>query len=199
MGTNIGEQFDLESLRYGKIIIMTDADVDGSHIRTLLLTLFYRHFPQLITEGHLYVAQPPLYQIKQGKKSTYVYTEEELQINLKRIEKEKPKVEPKKTKEEIEEEEKAQSEGGEDSSEDIPEGIQRIKGVSIQRYKGLGEMNPDQLWETTMNPENRVLKKVNVEDAEAADEVFDVLMGSDVVPRKRFIQTHAKNVKNLDI
>ncbi|MBI5076869.1 DNA topoisomerase (ATP-hydrolyzing) subunit B [Candidatus Falkowbacteria bacterium] len=198
LGTNFGEQFDLTKLRYSKIIIMTDADVDGSHIRTLLLTLFYRHFPTLITEGHLFIAQPPLYQIKRGKEANYVFNEAELDVIMKKLQKEKstdvgttiglsakPAAPP------------VESTDGE--GETTEENLSSLKGLSIQRYKGLGEMNPGQLWETTMDPKNRLLKKVTIEDAEEADEIFDVLMGSDVAPRKRFIQTHAKNVKNLDV
>jgi len=158
MGTAIADEFDIAKLRYHKIVIMTDADVDGAHIRTLLLTLFYRYFPKVIEAGHLYIAQPPLYQIRKSGAVQYAYNDEE--------------------KEKI---------------------IGKSDGFAIQRYKGLGEMNPDQLWETTMNPDNRVLLQVNVEDAEEADHIFDVLMGSEVMPRKKFIQTHAKNVKNLDI
>ncbi len=167
LGTNVGEQFDLSKLRYNRIIIMTDADVDGSHIRTLLLTLFYRYFDDLIKEGHVYIAQPPLYKISAGKKSEYVYSDEkkDLVINKMRA-------------------------GDTDT---------KITAINIQRYKGLGEMNPEQLWETTMNPENRIMRQITIEDAEKANAVFDVLMGSDVVPRKKFIQTHAKKVKNLDI
>ena len=161
MGTGVGESFDSSKLRYHKIVIMTDADVDGAHIRTLLLTFFYRYFKELIEKGYIYIAQPPLYKIASGKKITYVYTDEQKEVVLK------------------------------DLSPDAK--------YSIQRYKGLGEMNPEQLWETTMNPANRILKKVTVEDAEKASEIFDILMGSEVAPRKKFIQTHAKSVKNLDI
>ena len=189
LGTNIGEQFDITSLRYGKVIIMTDADVDGSHIRTLLLTLFYRHFQPLIKEGHIYIAQPPLFQVKRGKEVHYVYNEAALDKIMAEMQKTTPKVEAAPVNEP-----EAATEGEENNTEPS-----RVKGVNIQRYKGLGEMNPEQLWETTMDPANRMLKKVTIEDAEAADAVFDVLMGSDVVPRKRFIQTHAKSVKNLDI
>jgi len=189
LGTNIGEQFDITSLRYGKVIIMTDADVDGSHIRTLLLTLFYRHFQPLIKEGHIYIAQPPLFQVKRGKEVHYVYNEAALDKIMAEMQKTTPKVEVAPVSEP-----EVGAEGEENNVEPS-----RVKGVNIQRYKGLGEMNPEQLWETTMDPANRMLKKVTIEDAEAADAVFDVLMGSDVVPRKRFIQTHAKNVKNLDI
>ena len=192
LGTNIGEQFDITSLRYNKVIIMTDADVDGSHIRTLLLTLFYRHFQQLITQGHIYIAQPPLFQVKRGKEVHYVYNEEALDTIMAEMQKTAPKGDVKDTAPSDQSEEPAE---GEENNEEPS----RVKGVNIQRYKGLGEMNPEQLWETTMDPANRVLKRVTIEDAEAADAVFDVLMGSDVAPRKRFIQTHAKSVKNLDI
>ncbi|NIA11582.1 MAG: DNA topoisomerase IV subunit B, partial [Nitrospiraceae bacterium] len=171
LGTNIGEQFDLSKLRYNRIIIMTDADVDGAHIRTLLLTLFYRYFEDLIKEGHIYIAQPPLYKIGAGKKSEYAYSDEEKDLIISKI---------KSLKKSKEDQDKA-------------------TGVNIQRYKGLGEMNPEQLWETTMNPESRIMKQVTIEDAEKADTAFDVLMGADVAPRKKFIQTHAKKVRNLDI
>ncbi len=162
LGTSIGDEFNIEKLRYHRIIIMADADVDGMHIRTLLLTLFFRYFRPLIKNGHLYIAQPPLYQIKKGAKEEYAYTEEEREKLVKKMNK-----------------------GG--------------GSLSIQRYKGLGEMNPEQLWETTMNPENRILWQVTVEDAEEADKTFDWLMGSEVAPRKRFIQVHAKGVENLDV
>jgi DNA gyrase subunit B len=162
LGAAIAEEFDIKKLRYHNIIIMTDADVDGAHIRTLLLTLFYRYFPQLIESGYLYIAQPPLYRIQKGKVIEYVYTEGDKDKAVAKMKKEK----------------------GE---------------VNIQRYKGLGEMNPGLLWETTMDPEKRMMKRVNVEDAEEADRIFDILMGSEVLPRKKFIQTHAKSVKNLDI
>jgi DNA gyrase subunit B len=158
LGTNFGEQFNIENLRYHRIIIMTDADVDGAHIRTLLLTLFFRYFPDLISHGHIYIAQPPLFQLKKGKDIRYIYNEEALQAALKDSE-----------------------------------------NTNIQRYKGLGEMNALQLWETTMDPATRLLKRITIEDAEKADEMFDILMGSDVPARKKFIQTHAKSVKNLDI
>jgi len=162
LGTAIAEDFDLNKLRYHRIIIMTDADVDGAHIRTLLLTLFFRYFQPIIEKGYLYIAQPPLYRIQAGKRVEYAYTESD--------------------KAEILEDMKKQN----------------LK-PSIQRYKGLGEMNPDQLWETTMDPKNRILLRVTIEDAKEADRIFDTLMGKEVLPRKRFIQTHAKMVKNLDI
>jgi DNA gyrase subunit B len=191
LGTNIGEQFNIENLRYNKIIIMTDADVDGAHIRTLLLTFFYRHFPNLILQNHLYIAQPPLYRIQRGKDAQYVYSDEEKDKIVKQFMDKKKEKEDVKTKKK----ETPLSENEEETEETTEE----VKGVNIQRYKGLGEMNPEQLWETTMNPENRMMKLVSIEDAEKADETFDILMGSEVAPRKRFIQTHAKSVKNLDI
>jgi DNA gyrase subunit B len=160
LGTGIGAQFNLDNLRYSRIVVMTDADVDGSHIRTLLLTFFYRYMESLVENGHLFIAQPPLYRIEAGRKHQYVYSEEEKDRLIKRFQDQK---------------------------------------VTLQRYKGLGEMNPDQLWETTMNPERRTLLQVTIEDAAAADRTFDMLMGSSVPPRKRFIQTHAKNVRNLDV
>ncbi|MFY9483999.1 MAG: DNA topoisomerase (ATP-hydrolyzing) subunit B [Patescibacteria group bacterium] len=160
MGTGIGEDFDIAKIRYHKIVIMTDADVDGSHIRTLLLTFFYRHFAPIIDGGYLYIAQPPLYAITSGKQKSYAYNDEQ--------------------KEKI-----TAAAGG--------------QAIVVQRYKGLGEMNPEQLWETTMDPAARVLLQVTVQDAEKADEIFTMLMGDEVPPRKHFIQTHAKAVKNLDI
>ncbi|MBD3247974.1 DNA topoisomerase (ATP-hydrolyzing) subunit B [Candidatus Falkowbacteria bacterium] len=184
LGTNIDEQFDLEKLRYHRIIIMTDADVDGAHIRTLLLTLFYRHFTPLVTEGHLYIAQPPLYQIKKGNNAQYAYSDEEKEKIIKSLGG---------VAEEVEETEESEDE------EDQPVETKKNSNIKIQRYKGLGEMNPDQLWETTMDPEKRIVKKVTIEEAETADEIFDMLMGSDVAPRKHFIQTHAKKVENLDV
>jgi DNA gyrase subunit B len=162
LGTGIGDSFDLSGLRYGRVIIMTDADVDGSHIRTLLLTFFFRYMPSLIEEGHLYIAQPPLYRIEHRKQVRYVYSDTEKDNAVKEL--------------------------GKDSEK-----------ATIQRYKGLGEMNPQQLWETTMDPQHRTLLVVNVEDAAEADRTFDMLMGDAVDPRRKFIQTHAKKVRNLDI
>ncbi|HTX87229.1 MAG TPA: DNA topoisomerase (ATP-hydrolyzing) subunit B [Candidatus Nanoarchaeia archaeon] len=192
LGTNIDEQFDLTKLRYHRIIIMTDADVDGAHIRTLLLTLFYRHFEPLITNGNMYIAQPPLYQIKKGAQIEYAYSDEE-KINI--IKKLGGKVE------EIEEIAEGDSSfaSSDEATEDKDNKTGKAANLRIQRYKGLGEMNPEQLWETTMDPARRILKQVTLEDAQSADEIFDMLMGDDVAPRKHFIQTHAKKVKNLDI
>jgi DNA gyrase subunit B len=167
LGTGIGEDFTTESLRYGRVIIMTDADVDGSHIRTLLLTFFFRQMQSLIQEGHLYIAQPPIYQLKNGKEVMYVYNEAGL------------------------------SEG--DLLAKALKKYPNADKVGVQRYKGLGEMNPDQLWDTTMDPAKRTLLQVTVEDAAEADRIFDMLMGSSVPPRRRFIQTHAKSVRNLDV
>ena len=161
-GAGIGKDFDVSKLRYNRIIIMTDADVDGAHIRTLLLTFFYRYMRPLIDEGHVFIAQPPLYKVSKGKKEIYAYTDEELESAFNEM-------------------------GGKDSS------------VDIQRYKGLGEMNANQLWDTTMNPEERILLKATVEDAIAADEIFTILMGDKVEPRREFIQKNAKKVSNLDI
>ena len=212
LGTSIADEFDIEKLRYHKVIIMTDADVDGAHIRTLLLTLFYRYFPQIIDKGYLYIAQPPLFRVQKGNQVQYAYSDSErdrILNGFKAIQKNKTESKDLKTKETKEKKVDAGdwqvSAIGEDGA---PSGDgngsmggeeEKISGVTVQRYKGLGEMNPDQLWETTMNPENRVLLQVMVADAEAADEIFDILMGSEVMPRKKFIQTHAKNVKNLDI
>jgi DNA gyrase subunit B len=155
----VGDQFDASKLRYHRIVIMTDADVDGAHIRTLLLTFFYRHLEQLIHDGRLFIAQPPLYRVKAGKEERWVYTEEQREAAVKEL--------------------------GE--------------RAEVQRYKGLGEMNPEQLWTTTMDPANRTFMQVRIEDAVQADETFDMLMGSAVPPRKTFIQTHARDVQNLDV
>ena len=154
------DYFDIEKLRYGKIVIMADADVDGSHIRVLLLTFFFRHMRQLIEKGHIYLAQPPLYKVYKGKHLRYAFSEEE--------------------KERIVEE-------------------LGVNGVQSERYKGLGEMDPEQLWETTMNPETRTLLKVTIDDAIACDEIFSILMGDMVEPRREFIEKNAKFVENLDI
>ncbi len=195
LGTNIGEMFDQSKLRYHRIILMADADVDGSHIRTLLLTFFYRHFRSLVEAGHLYIAQPPLYKIAKGKEVHYAYTDEDKQNILDRI----MKTVDAKTKEKLKEALAQSEEGEEQEGEETSTPEKNIAGISIQRYKGLGEMNPDQLWETTLDPERRVIKQVTIDDAEQADEYMRILMGSEVAPRKRFIQTHAKNVQNLDI
>ncbi|MCX6789093.1 MAG: DNA topoisomerase (ATP-hydrolyzing) subunit B [Candidatus Gribaldobacteria bacterium] len=198
LGTAIAQDFDIEKLRYHRIIIMSDADVDGAHIRTLLLTLFFRHFKEMIEKGYLYIAQPPLYKIQSGKKIEYAYTDADKEEILNELKKGKKEIVDKKIAAK-----KAQAvEAGEVeemiSEEDAQESV-KIAGVNIQRYKGLGEMNPEELWETTMNPENRILLQVNIDDAKEADHIFDTLMGSDVAPRKKFIQVHAKSVKNLDI
>ena len=185
LGTNIGEQFDLEDLRYDRIVIMTDADVDGAHIRTLLLTLFYRHFLELIREGHIYIAQPPLYRVQKGKE---VYNEEALD----KLKKKYGIVDADLVVEETDETVET------DEEETVVDKKVSAK-VNMQRYKGLGEMNPSQLWETTMNPATRLMKQVTIEEAAQADQTFEILMGSEVGPRKKFIQTHAKSVKNLDI
>ena len=160
IGTNIGEEFDITKARYHKIVIMTDADVDGSHIRTLLLTFFYRHMQQLVEAGYIYIAQPPLYKVTKGKMTKYVYNDEELEKTLNEI-------------------------GRED--------------VNMQRYKGLGEMNPQQLWETTMDSDNRTILQVTLQDAVEADKMFTLLMGDQVEPRRKFIEMHAKEVVNLDV
>jgi DNA gyrase subunit B len=158
LGAGIDEEFDLGKLRYHRIILMTDADVDGAHIRTLLLTFFFRHMRELINEGHLYIAQAPLFKLQIGRQERYVYTEK-----------------------------------------DRDEAIERDKAKVVSRFKGLGEMNSDQLWETTMDPARRVLLQVSIEDAMVADELFSILMGDEVAPRKAFIQAHAATVRNLDI
>jgi DNA gyrase subunit B len=159
MGTSIGDRFALDKLRYRRVIIMTDADVDGAHIRTLLLTFFFRHMREVIEDGCLYIAQPPLFQIRSGKEKLYAYSDAERDAILKKA---------------------------------------KTKNPSVQRYKGLGEMTAEQLWDTTMDPQNRILLRVNIEDAVRANEIFDMLMGNNVAPRKKFIETHAKDVKNLD-
>src|SRR5438132_12244527 len=165
LGAGIGTSFKPEKLRYHRVVIMTDADVDGAHIRTLLLTFFFRHMAPVIDNGNLYIAQPPLYRVYHGKDSHYAYSEEERDQFVDKLVKDKK--------------------------------VNRDK-VDVQRYKGLGEMNPEQLWETTMNPANRTLLKVTSEDAAEADRTFDMLMGPSVPPRRKFIQTHARNA-TLDV
>ena len=215
LGTGIGETFDIDRLRYNRIIIMTDADVDGAHIRTLLLTLFYRHFPDLVTGGHIYIAQPPLFKVSKGKTAKYAFSDAERDeiisdimqsISQKVVEKEaKSKSTSELSKKEVESAEDlaklAEEVTGAESDDDTPKEDNPLKkaGINIQRYKGLGEMNPEQLWETTMDPQNRVLLQVNVDDAERADAIFNKLMGEEVSLRKTFIQTHAKDVTNLDV
>ena len=157
-GTGVGDDFDISKARYHKVVIMTDADVDGAHIRTLLLTFFYRYMRPLIDAGYVFIAQPPLYQVKKGKQINYAYSDEQLN-----------------------------------------QLVSSMTKPVIQRYKGLGEMNPDQLWETTMDPERRIMLKVTLEDAVEADRIFTILMGDQVEPRREFIEKHAKYVKNLDI
>ncbi len=189
LGTAIGDIFDLAKLRYHKVIIATDADVDGAHIRTLLLTLFYRHFKPIIEGGYLYIAQPPLYKIKRGKETLYAYSDDEKAKLLG-------------TDAELAEENplgETEGEEAEGEGEEAPAAAKDKKPrISIQRYKGLGEMNPEELWETTMDPERRQLKLVTIEDAQDADRIFDILMGEDVSSRKTFIQSNAK-LANLDI
>jgi len=197
LGTAIGDTFNIEKLRYHKIVIATDADVDGAHIRTLLLTLFYRFFRPLLDGGFIYIAQPPLYKIKQGKEITYVYSEEE---KAKKFGKDIPMdIEVIEGSEPIPEEEaEALSEGAEASEVKGKKGEKKAEKLHVQRYKGLGEMNAEELWETTMDPARRILKQVNISDAQEADKVFDMLMGTDVPARKSFIQSNAK-LANLDI
>lgn len=196
LGVGIGEVKDLSRLRYQRVVIMTDADVDGAHIRTLLLTLFFRYFPELIEAGFIYIAQPPLYKIQRGKDVEYAYSDDEKAKTLKRW-----GVEEKDMQETDEE-----TEGTEENEEmkalmksAKKEEPKKVTRVNIQRYKGLGEMNPEQLWDTTMNPEVRSMMRVTMEDAELANATFTTLMGSEVAPRRKFIQTRAKTVKNLDI
>ncbi len=192
LGTAIASDFDISRIRYKKIVIMTDADVDGAHIRTLLLTLFFRYLPVIIESGYLYIAQPPLYRLQKGKEVEYAYSDNEKDTIVKKFSVIKHAKEVKKSK-------RTGHVEGTEADEDVAAATTNIGGVLIQRYKGLGEMNPGQLWETTMDPAQRVLKQVTVDDAKEADKVFDILMGSEVAPRKKFIQTHAKTVKNLDI
>ena len=163
LGTSIGEDFDITKLRYGKVIIMADADVDGSHIRTLLLTFFFRFMRPLIEEGHVYLAQPPLFKVARGKQTRYAFSDAERDKYIAEL-------------------------GGDNGQK-----------VNVQRYKGLGEMDPIQLWETTMDPERRTMIKVSLEDAEKADEIFTILMGDKVQPRREFIEKNAEYAKDLDV
>jgi len=184
LGAAIGDEFDEAKLRYHRVIIACDADSDGNHIRALLLTLFYRHFPVIVERGYLYIAQPPLYKIQSGKTIQYAYSDSQRDAAVTELK--KHKLENKK--------QRAAAKG-----EEIGDKTVEVKGIEIQRYKGLGEMNPSELWSTTMDPAARILKQVAVEDAAEADRIFDILMGDEVMPRKKFIQSHAKTVKNLDI
>jgi DNA gyrase subunit B len=194
LGAGIGDDINIDKLRYHRIIIMTDADVDGAHIRTLLLTFFYRHFPSLVTNGYLYIAQPPLYLIKKGKAMQYAYSDKE---------RDKVLIEMGVNPSDTELDSEAGTNDGAEEAEEAEDAtvITAKKGAKpqIQRYKGLGEMNAEDLWDTTMNPDNRILLQVTLDDAERADAVFSMLMGDEVAPRKRFIQSHAVQVKNLDI
>ncbi|MDD5041955.1 MAG: DNA topoisomerase (ATP-hydrolyzing) subunit B [Candidatus Peribacteraceae bacterium] len=195
MGVGIGEVKDLSKLRYHRVVIMTDADVDGAHIRTLLLTLFFRYFPELVEAGFIYIAQPPLFKVQRGKDVVYAYDESEKAKTLKAwgvAEKDMQQEED----EGAEEPDEMKSLMKTGAKKEEPKKAAR---VNIQRYKGLGEMNPEQLWDTTMNPESRSMMRVTMEDAELADATFTTLMGSEVAPRRKFIQTRAKTVKNLDI
>jgi DNA gyrase subunit B len=187
MGTSIGDTFDIEKIRYHKIIIATDADVDGAHIRTLFLTLMYRYFRPIIDTGYVYIAQPPLFKIKKGKEVFYAYSDEE-RDNI--IGKDALSIEELLAE--------SANEENQEEEEEAPEKGKRISKIHVQRYKGLGEMNAEELWETTMDPARRVLKQVRIADAEEASNIFDMLMGSEVPPRKSFIQSHAKMAR-LDI
>lgn len=201
LGTGIGEEFELGKLRYHKVILMADSDVDGAHIRTLLLTLFYRHFRPVIEAGHLYLALSPLFKVHRGKEIRYGYSDEERDkavTELQALKNAKRTGKKNETEPVVSEEQPAEESEG----EHVPiagETSTSASGIMIQRYKGLGEMNPSELWETTMDPEQRILRQITIKDAQAADEIFETLMGSEVAPRKKFIQTHAKAVKNLDI
>jgi DNA gyrase subunit B len=182
IGTGVGEEFDVATLRYGKIILMCDADVDGSHIRTLLLTLLYRHMKDLIELGHVYIAQPPLYKVKKGKQEQYAYDDDERDDLVKRMKGEKGK-----------------AEGGEEGVLADEGGVSAGHGITISRFKGLGEMNPEQLWATTMNPNTRTILQVTIDNAADANRTFSILMGDDVEPRRDFIEKNAKYVRNLDV
>jgi len=196
LGAGIGESLNYDKVRYHRVIIMTDADVDGAHIRTLLLTFFYRFMPSIITRGYLYIAQPPLYQVRLGKDMRWAYSDEEkdkvmaeMMAKISKGKETKVEAEPV-TETEVSEEADAEKKAPQEGTGRTP---------NIQRYKGLGEMNAEQLWDTTMDPAHRILLQVTIEDAQGTDEVFSTLMGDEVAPRKRFIQTHAKQVQNLDI
>lgn len=194
LGGGIGNDFSTEKLRYGKLILMTDADVDGSHIRTLLLTFLYRYMKEMITTGRVYIAQPPLYRIKKGKEEHYAYDDQERDEILKRLKDKNVEPDP---AEPEEEEQQANPEAA-----PVPQAagiLPKIKGINISRYKGLGEMNPEQLWSTTMNPESRTLLQVSIENAAATDKLFETLMGDAVEPRRAFIEKNAKYVRNLDV
>lgn len=193
LGTAISSEFNLAKLRYHRVILMADADTDGNHIRTLLLTLFFRYFLPVIEGGHLYIAQPPLYRVQKGRDVRYAYND---------AEKDKVIADLRSPEGELKRKSSAKTANKKDGDPaDSPEGTGEtaLKGIMIQRYKGLGEMNPDQLWETTMDPQNRILKQVSIGDAEEADKVFDVLMGDVVEPRRKFIQSHAANAQNIDV
>ncbi|MEK7174101.1 MAG: DNA topoisomerase (ATP-hydrolyzing) subunit B [Patescibacteria group bacterium] len=200
LGTAISDNFDMAKLRYGKIIIMSDADVDGAHIMTLFLTLFYRYFPRLVEEGHIYIAQPPLYRVQSGKDIRYAYADADKDKIVAELLKQKGEKAAAKKKQKAEKDGDSATESGEVAEATTEsEGGEKIAGVNIQRYKGLGEMNAEQLWDTTMNPETRTMKQVTINDAEKADRLFNILMGDQVEPRKQFIQAHAAAVRNLDI
>ena len=207
LGTAIAEEFDITKIRYHKIVIMSDADVDGAHICTLLLTLFYRYFKPVIESGYLYIAQPPLYLVQKGKEIRYAYSDIQKDAAIAELQKlaaeKAATLKLKKGRKEDEAEEEPEPEellvADESAQAGMNEPAADMKGIKVQRYKGLGEMNAEQLWDTTMNPENRVLKQVFIDDAEEADRLFDILMGDEVEPRKKFIQAQALEVKNLDI
>jgi DNA gyrase subunit B len=183
IGTGAGEEFNPEKVRYGKIILMCDADVDGSHIRTLLLTLLFRYMKPLIELGKIYIAQPPLFKLKKGKQEFYAYDEQERDEIVKRLSADKNK----------------KSDDGEEHSQPEEGAVVVGNGIAISRFKGLGEMNPEQLWATTMNPETRTLLQVTIENAADADRTFSILMGDEVEPRREFIEKNAKYVRNLDV
>ncbi|MFH0770342.1 MAG: DNA topoisomerase (ATP-hydrolyzing) subunit B [Candidatus Peregrinibacteria bacterium] len=205
IGVGIGEAKDMTKLRYDRVVIMTDADVDGAHIRTLLLTLFFRYFPELVEGGHIYIAQPPLFKVTRGKEFRYAFNDAEKEAVLKEwgVDARQIELTPEEGEEATPEgegfEELTKGKGKEEKKGKEGKEVKKVQRVSIQRYKGLGEMNADQLADTTMNPESRIMLRVTMDDAERADATFSTLMGSEVAPRRKFIQTHAKMVKNLDI